>query len=47
MPEATALAERLARGPSAALAVTKEAIDLEAAMDLEAGSATRRRRRRS
>lgn len=33
--EATALAERLARGPSAALAVTKHALDLEETMDLD------------
>ncbi|HQR17356.1 MAG TPA: enoyl-CoA hydratase family protein [Gemmatimonadales bacterium] len=32
---ATALAEQLARGPKEALAATKAAIDLEAAMDLE------------
>jgi enoyl-CoA hydratase/carnithine racemase len=36
---ATALAERLARGPKEALAATKAAIDLEAALDLEAGLA--------
>jgi enoyl-CoA hydratase/carnithine racemase len=42
LPEATALAERLARGPSEALAVTKHALELEAtlpfaqAMDHEA-----------
>jgi enoyl-CoA hydratase/carnithine racemase len=35
LPEAMALAERLARGPSAALAVTKQALDAEAAMSLE------------
>lgn len=35
LPAARALAERLARGPSAALAVTKDAINREAAMDLE------------
>ncbi len=33
--EATALAERLARGPAAALAVTKRALDDEAFMNLE------------
>lgn len=31
----SALAQKLARGPSRAMAVTKEALDLEAAMDLE------------
>ncbi len=36
LPEARALAERLARGPSAALAVTKEALNREATMDLRA-----------
>jgi len=36
LPEATALAERLARGPSAALAVTKEALDHEATLGLDA-----------
>jgi enoyl-CoA hydratase/carnithine racemase len=36
LAEATALAERLARGPSAALAVTKRALDHEAALGLEA-----------
>jgi enoyl-CoA hydratase/carnithine racemase len=35
LAEATALAERLARGPSPALAVTKQAIDAEAFMSLE------------
>jgi enoyl-CoA hydratase/carnithine racemase len=35
VPEAVALAEKLARGPIAALAVTKRALDLEAALDLE------------
>jgi enoyl-CoA hydratase/carnithine racemase len=34
--EARALAERLARGPSAALAVTKDALTREEAMSLEA-----------
>jgi enoyl-CoA hydratase/carnithine racemase len=33
--EARALAEKLARGPAAALAVSKQALDLEAAMTLE------------
>jgi enoyl-CoA hydratase/carnithine racemase len=33
--EATALAERLARGPAAALAVTKQALDQEAPLTLE------------
>jgi enoyl-CoA hydratase/carnithine racemase len=36
LPEARALAERLARGPSAALAVTKDALNQEAAMALPA-----------
>jgi enoyl-CoA hydratase/carnithine racemase len=35
MPEATALAERLARGPSPALAVTKQALEMESHMDLD------------
>lgn len=35
LKEATALAERLARGPAAALAVTKHALDLEETMDLD------------
>jgi enoyl-CoA hydratase/carnithine racemase len=35
MPEATALAERLARGPSPALAVTKQALEVESHMDLD------------
>src|SRR5436190_2243807 len=34
-PEAVALAEKLARGPSPALAVTKRALDLEATLSLE------------
>ncbi len=34
LSEARALAERLARGPSAALAVTKDALNREASMDL-------------
>jgi len=33
--EATALAARLARGPQEGLAVTKRALDAEAAMDLD------------
>lgn len=36
LPEARALAEKLARGPSPALAVTKDALNREAAMDLRA-----------
>lgn len=36
LPEARTLAEQLARGPSAALAVTKDALNREAAMDLRA-----------
>ena len=36
LPEATAFAESLARGPSFALGVTKEALNREAHMDLEA-----------
>src|SRR5262245_20150927 len=35
LAEATALAERLARGPSPALAITKRALDEEFALDLE------------
>jgi len=35
LPEAVALAEKLARGPSPALAVTKRALDLEATLGLE------------
>ena len=35
VPEATALAERLARGPSLGLEVTKRMLDREAALDLE------------
>ena len=35
LPEATAFAERLARGPGPALAATKQALDAEATMDLE------------
>lgn len=37
LPAATALAEKLARGPKDALAATKHAIEVEAALDLEAG----------
>jgi enoyl-CoA hydratase/carnithine racemase len=36
LAEATALAEQLAQGPSAALGVTKDALNREATMDLEA-----------
>lgn len=36
LPEARALAEKLARGPSAALAVTKDALNREVAMELHA-----------
>jgi enoyl-CoA hydratase/carnithine racemase len=36
MAEATDVAVRLARGPSAALAITKQALNQEAAMDLAA-----------
>jgi enoyl-CoA hydratase/carnithine racemase len=39
LAEATALAERLARGPSPALAVTKQALDHEAALGFEAALA--------
>ena len=39
LAEATALAEQLARGPSPALAVTKEALDHEAALSFEAALA--------
>ena len=39
LDEATALAERLARGPAPALAVTKHALDAEAALGLEAALA--------
>jgi 2-(1,2-epoxy-1,2-dihydrophenyl)acetyl-CoA isomerase len=35
MAEATDIAGRLARGPSVALGVTKQALNAEAAMDLE------------
>lgn len=37
MPAATALAEKLARGPRDALAATKHALEVEAALSLEAG----------
>lgn len=36
MNEATGIAQKLAKGPSAALAVTKESLEAEAHMDLEA-----------
>ena len=36
LPEARALAEKLARGPSAALDVTKQALEVEATLGLEA-----------
>jgi len=36
LPEARTIAERLARGPSAALGVTKQALEAEAALDFEA-----------
>src|SRR6266436_4037667 len=39
LPEARTIAERLARGPSAALGVTKQALDAEAALDFEAALA--------
>ena len=39
MPEARAIAERLARGPSAALGVTKQALEAEAALDFDAALA--------
>src|SRR2546425_7570232 len=39
LPEARTIAERLARGPSAALGVTKQALEAEAALDLEAALA--------
>ncbi|MGH7521028.1 MAG: enoyl-CoA hydratase family protein [Gemmatimonadales bacterium] len=38
-PEAHAIAEKLARGPSAALGVTKQALEAEAALDFEAALA--------
>jgi len=39
LPEARAIAEKLARGPSAALGVTKQALEAEAALDFEAALA--------
>jgi enoyl-CoA hydratase/carnithine racemase len=39
LPEARALAERLAQGPSDALAVTKQALEAEASLDMEAAFA--------
>jgi enoyl-CoA hydratase/carnithine racemase len=39
LPDARAIAERLARGPSAALAVTKQALEAEAVLDFEAALA--------
>ena len=39
LTEARAWAERLARGPSAALGITKQALDGEAALDFEAALA--------
>src|SRR5438128_8380897 len=39
LPEARGVAERLARGPSAALGVTKQALEAEAALDLDAALA--------
>jgi len=39
LPEARAVAEQLARGPSAALGVTKQALEAEAALDFEAALA--------
>ncbi len=39
LAEARAIAEKLARGPSAALGVTKQALEAEAALDLEAALA--------
>ena len=39
LAEATAFAEKLARGPSPALGVTKQALDAEATLDLEAALA--------
>src|SRR5213592_3260041 len=39
LPEAREIAEKLARGPSAALGVTKQALDAEAALDFEAALA--------
>ena len=45
LSEATALAEKLARGPAPALAVTKHALDQESTMTLDEALATRRRSR--
>jgi len=39
LPEARAVAAKLARGPSAALGVTKQALEAEAALDLDAALA--------
>src|SRR5216110_3203256 len=39
LPEARAVAEQLARGPSAALGVTKQALEAEASLDFEAALA--------
>ena len=39
LPEARTIAEKLARGPSAALGVTKQALEAEAALDFEAALA--------
>ena len=39
LAEARAVAEKLARGPSAALGVTKQAIEGEASLDLDAALA--------
>ena len=39
LPEAREIAEKLARGPSAALGVTKQALEAEAALDLDAALA--------
>jgi enoyl-CoA hydratase/carnithine racemase len=39
LPEARSIAEKLARGPSAALGVTKQALEAEAALDLESALA--------
>ena len=39
LSEARTIAEKLARGPSAALGVTKQALEAEAALDFEAALA--------
>jgi enoyl-CoA hydratase/carnithine racemase len=39
LPDARAIAEKLARGPTAALGVTKQALEAEATLDLEAALA--------